>query len=150
MSDFGRLRASGAQRNSALCRHYALRVEGVAGFVAYGVLWSIIALVAAASALMGFLATAGTQGVAHLLVFATTFGVVWVPFGFWVRHRLRPARRLFQQGIFINGRVTDVSRETMMIRGRRRDYTLYYVPFTHDGIELEATSSMVRGRVKTR
>jgi hypothetical protein len=114
------LRGSTPPRPDALCRRLSRRIDSIWGFIAYGALWFFIANGIATAAMFAAIAMVDTPSSAAgrafvLVMWAGAFIGAWVLFGWWVRRRLGPARRLFREGVLLDATVQAV--QHLRIRG---------------------------------
>ena len=130
MTDLEALRAEAPPRSAALCRRFARRIDSIWGFIGYGLVWFFVSWGIATIALLLSVWIVGAQEAraAPAFVIAAWTGALvgsWVLFGWWVRRRSGPAKRLFRDGVIVDATVRAVRH--LRIRG---------APFTHATLTL--------------
>jgi hypothetical protein len=109
MSDLELLQQETPPRRAAAAR-LARRVDSIAGFIAYGVLWLMLSLVVSSLPIFVGMRMTGpnpssTVVDAVLLAWVILFVVMWLPFGMWVVRRRRAARALVRDGVLVDGTI---------------------------------------------
>jgi hypothetical protein len=123
MDDLAALRLE--PRDATLILRLGRRFAPTWGFVAYGGLYSCLALVVGMAALIGVAVAAGGEHLPRpapiwfqMLIWGvgiTAFAVSWLPFARWVKRRRGDAYRLFRHGRFVDATVT--SGQNIVFRG---------------------------------
>jgi hypothetical protein len=104
MTDLERIRAG---RTDDVERTLARRIEPTAGFVAYGVLWLIVASIPLVAAMIGgafvgaLLFGGDSSGQTGLIILASGIGLAlgYWPFVRWARRKRARARRVVREGV---------------------------------------------------
>jgi protein-S-isoprenylcysteine O-methyltransferase Ste14 len=119
MSLLHELRAAPVPRPAKLQRRVARRIDGISGFVAYGVLYLfVVANTLTLAVTLGGMVLINhtvphdappwfsvTVGIAFAAAVIAAFVASWLPFVWWMRRRQRPGRELARDGAFVDGRV---------------------------------------------
>jgi len=146
MTDLEAIRLAGAPREDALAGRLAARIDPAWGFIAYGILWTVLAACIAQAVFLGTLFAVVGEGPhrppwgAAVLrdVWILAFVLAWLPFAAWVRRRRSAARRLFREGVLLEGQLLSV--EFLRLRGA--PFTRARGAFQHEGNLRKATLSV--------
>jgi hypothetical protein len=134
-TDLERFRAEPPPRSAALCRRYALRGEGAAGYIIYGILWMFLALPAALG--VALFVTPG----APFVGFALGSVVMWGLYLAGVHHQTAPTRRFLRDAILVDGQLATAEKGV----GRHRNTTRLVLTFAHAGQTRSAHENMYTG-----
>jgi hypothetical protein len=145
VTDLEAIRLASAPREDALVRRLAARIDSVGGFIAYGILWLFAALIISQAALIGtlwfvqqILHSPPWSATAVLVGWLLGFALAWWPFVAWVRRRRAAARRLFREGVMLEGTLLSV--DFLTLKGA--PFTRARFGFQHGGDRREATLSV--------